>query len=73
MAPTIPDFQGSKICIQYMDSQSHKNNFYISNYYDGSNVIRLTWRGNQFEDYTTHVFIKCHQYTDHARILNRSL
>ena len=35
VAPTIPDFQGIKRCIQYMDIHPHKTIFYLSNYYDG--------------------------------------
>ena len=41
VAPNLPGFQGIKICHQ------HKPIFYPSHYYDGSNVIRLTWSGNQ--------------------------
>ena len=42
MSPTLPGFQGIKLCVQYMDSHPHKPIFYPSNYYDRSNVIRLT-------------------------------
>ena len=49
MAPTLPGFQGIKICVKYMASHLHKPIFYPSSYYDGSNFIRLTWTGNQFE------------------------
>ena len=71
VAPTINFFQGIKLFIQYMDSHPHKSIFYYSNYYDGLNVIRLTWIGNQVEDYTTHIFLECQQYADHAIIINR--
>ena len=50
LVPTLPDFQGIKRCIQYMSSYPHKHIFYPSNYYYGSNIIRLTWSGNQVED-----------------------
>ena len=35
VAPTIPDFQGIKRCVQYLASHPHKPIFYPSNYYDG--------------------------------------
>ena len=70
VAPTIPGFQGIKICIQYMDISPHKPIFYPSNYYYGSNVIRLTWSGNQVEYYTTQNFLERHQDLDHAISLN---
>ena len=53
VAPTITCFQDIKRCIQYLASHPHKYIFNYSNYYDGSNFIRLTWSGNQVEDYTT--------------------
>ena len=53
VSPTLPVFQGIKRCIQYLASHQHKPIFYPSNSYDGSNVIRLTWNGNQVEDHTT--------------------
>ena len=49
-APTLPGFQGIKLCIQYLASHPHKPIFYPYNYHYGSNVIRLTWSGNQVED-----------------------
>ena len=52
MVPTITGFQGTKRCIQYMASNTHKYIFYPFNYYYGSNVIRLTWSGNQVGDHT---------------------
>ena len=52
VAPTLPGFQGIKRCVQYLDIHPHKPIFYPSNYYDGSNVIRLTWSGNQVEYHT---------------------
>ena len=51
----LPSFQYHKLCIQYLSNHPHKPIFYPSNYYDGSNFIRLTWNGNQVEDYTTHI------------------
>ena len=71
VAPTLPGFLGIKLCVQYMDSQPHKSIFYLSNSYDGSNVIRITWSGNEFEDHTTQNCLECHQDADYARILNR--
>ena len=53
VAPTLTGFQGIKLCVQYLASHPHKPIFYTSNYYDGSNVIRLTWDENQVEDHTT--------------------
>ena len=71
VTPTIPGFQGIKLCIQYLSSHPHKPIFCTSNSYDGSNVIRLTWSGNKVEYYTTHNYLECHQDTDHYRIINR--
>ena len=71
VAPSLPGFQGIKRCVQYMASHPHKTICYPSNSYDGSNVIRLTWSGNQVEDHTTQIILECHQDADHARILNR--
>ena len=56
VAPTLPNFQVIKLYIKYMDSHPHKPIFYPYNSYAGSNAIRTTWSGNQFEDYTTHTF-----------------
>ena len=53
VAPTLPGFQGIKQCVQYFSSLPHKLIFYPSGFYDGSNVIRLTWSGDQVEDHTT--------------------
>ena len=52
VAPTLPGLQGIKRCVQYMASQSNKLIFYPSNYYDGSNIISITWSGNQVEYHT---------------------
>ena len=49
VAPNLPSFQGIKRCVQYLASHPHKSIFYPSNSYDGSNIIRLTWRGNKVE------------------------
>ena len=54
-----------------MASHPHTPIFYPFNYYDGSNVIRLTWSGNQMEEYTTQNFLEFHQYAYHSRIINR--
>ena len=70
VAPTITGFQGIKSCVKYLDSHPHKPIFFPSNSYDGLNVIRITWSGNQVEYYTTSIFLECHQYAYHARILN---
>ena len=70
VSTTLPGFQGIKHCVQYLDSHPHKPIFYPSNSYDGSNVIRLTWGGNQVEYHTTHNCLECNQYADHAIILN---
>ena len=59
VAPTLPGFQELKRCLKYLYMNPHKPIFYPFNYYDGSNVIRLTWSGNQCEDYTTHNFLEC--------------
>ena len=53
VAPTLSGFQGIKRCVQYLVSHPHKPIFYPSHSYDGSNVIRLTWIGNQVEYHTT--------------------
>ena len=37
----------------------------------GSNLIIITWSGNQVEDYTTYNCLECHQDVDHAIIINR--
>ena len=71
MEPTLPGFQGIKQCFQYLASYPHKPIFYPSSSYDESNVIRLTWSGNQVEYHTTQNCLKCHQDADHARIINR--
>ena len=70
MAPILHVFRGIKRCVQYLASCPHKPIFYPSNYYDGSNVIRLIWSGNKVEYYTTHNCLECHQYSD-SRITNR--
>ena len=71
VAPTIPGFQGVHHCIPYLASHPHKYIFYTYNYYDFSNVIRLTWSGFQVEYCTTQKFLECHQDADCARIVNR--
>ena len=48
MELNCPSLQGVKRRFQYLASHSHKLILYHYNYYDGSNVIRLTWSGNQF-------------------------
>ena len=71
VAHTLPGFQGLKRCVQYLARHPHKPIFYPSNSYDGSNVIRLTWSGNQVEDHTTQNCLEFHQHEDHAIIINR--
>ena len=71
VAPNIPGIQGIKQCIQYLASNSYTPIFYPSNYYDGSNVIRLTLSGNKFEDYTTHNCLEFHNYAYHAITIKR--
>ena len=51
--PNLPGFQGIKLGVKYLASHPHKPIFYPSNYYDGSNVTRLTWSANQVEYHTT--------------------
>ena len=46
VAPTLTVFQGLMRCIQYLTSHPYKPIFYSSDYYDGINVIRLTYIGN---------------------------
>ena len=53
VTPTLPGFQDLNCCIQYLDNQPHKPILYPSNYYYGSNVIRLTSSGTHVEHYTT--------------------
>ena len=55
VAPTLPGFQGIKICVQYLASHPHNPIFYPSHSYDRSNAIRLTWSGNQVEEHTTKI------------------
>ena len=55
---TLPCFQGIKRCVKYLSSNPHKPIFYPYNYYDGSNVTRLTCSGNQVKYYTTHNFLE---------------
>ena len=70
LSPTLHGFQGIKRCILYLDSHQHKPIFYPSNYYYGSNIIRLTRSGNKVEDHTTQNFLECHQDAYHDIILN---
>ena len=49
VAHTIPGFQGIKCHVQYLAINPHKTILYPSNYYDGSNVIIITWSGNPVE------------------------
>ena len=53
VAPILTGFQGIKCCVRYMSSHPHKLIFNYSDYYDGSNFIRLTWSENQFEYHKT--------------------
>ena len=61
VVPTLTDLKGIKSCIKDLDSHPHKPIFNPSNYYDRSSVTRLTWSGNQVEDYTTQNCLQCHQ------------
>ena len=70
VSPTLPGFQVIKECVQYLASHPHKPIFYPYNYYDGSNVIRLTWSVYQVEYHTTQHFLECHQDVDHTIFLN---
>ena len=56
VAPALSEFQFIMRCVQYMDSQTHKLIFYPSSSHYGSNVIRLTWIGNQVEYHKTQNF-----------------
>ena len=56
LSTTLPGFYGINLCVIYIYSHPHKTIFYPSNYYDGSNFIRLIWSGNQVEYYTTQNF-----------------
>ena len=60
VVPNLHGFQGINRCVQYLAIHPHKPTFYPSNYYDGSNVIRLIWSLNQVEDYTTQNVLECH-------------
>ena len=71
VAPTLPGLQGIKRCVQYLASHPHKPIFYPSNYYYGSNVIRLTCSENQVEYHRTQNCLECHQDVYHARTINR--
>ena len=71
VAPYIHGLQGIKRCAQYLSSPPNKPIFYLSNYYDGSNFIRLKWIGNQVEYHTTQNCLEFNQYEDHAIIINR--
>ena len=57
VAPTFLGLQGIKRCVQYLASIPHKPIFYPYNSYDGSNFVRLTWSGDQVEDYKTQNFL----------------
>ena len=46
MATNLPVLQDINRCFQYMNSHPNKPIFYPSNYYDSSNITRLTWSGN---------------------------
>ena len=71
VTPTFPDLQGINRCIQYLASHHHKPILYPSNYHDGSNFIRLTWNGNQSEDYTTLLFKNAIKIQIMLEFLNR--
>ena len=69
VAPTLPGFQVIKRCVKYLFSHPHKRIMYPSNYYDGSNVTRLTWSESQIKDYTSKNYLKYHQDADHNRVI----
>ena len=72
VAPTLTSFQGIKQFIQYIVGHPHNPIIFCpSTSYYGSNVIRLTCRGDQVEEYTTQNCIECHHDADHGRIINR--
>ena len=71
MTPNISGFQVIKCCIQYLASHPHKTIFYPYNSDDGSNSIKLTWSGDQFEGYTTRNCLEFHQDEDRAIIIKR--
>ena len=48
VAPTLLGSQGIKCYVQYLDSHPHKPIFYPSSSHDGSNIIIITWGGNNF-------------------------
>ena len=70
VAPNLPDSKVSSAVLKYLASHPHKTIFYTSNYYDGSNFIRLTWSGNQVEYHKAQNCFECHQDVGHARIIN---
>ena len=53
VSPTLTGFQGINSCVQYLASHPQKPIFYPPHYYDESNLIMITWSGNQVEDHTT--------------------
>ena len=61
VSSTLPGFQSIKCCVQYLVSHPHKLIVSPYNSYYGSNLIRLTWSGNQVEDWTTHNCLECHK------------
>ena len=63
--------KGFKICVQYLDIHPHKPIFYPYNYYDGSNIIRLTRRGNEVEEHKTHNVLERHLDADHDIIIDK--
>ena len=71
VAPTLTGLKGIKSCIKYLASNPHKTLFYAYNFYDGSNFIRLTWSGNEVEDYKIQICLECHQNADHDITINK--
>ena len=67
---TIPGFQVTKRCVQYLASYPQKPILHPSNYYDGLNVIILTLSGNKVKYYKFHHCLECHQYAYNDIILN---
>ena len=69
--PILPELKGITRCIQFLAAHPHNCIFYVLNAYGGYNYTRITWSGNQIEDYTIQICFECHQGADNPRILNR--
>ena len=58
VVPTLPGYKVIKSCDKYKYSHTNKPIFYPFNYYDRSNIIRITSIGNQIVDYNTKLFLE---------------